>query len=698
MKRPLVLFLSALVAGILAAYVSNSYLVVVSTIIAAISLFIILPHKFHKNTYIFLLALLFYTAGAFQSIFLNNLNIERFKGYEGEQAAVNGIICSEPDVRENRIKYIVKVLDITCGGRTEKPGGKILLTTLPENDTGYIYEYGRRIHIEGRIDIPKEKRNPGGFNYRLYLAQSGVSAMIFAKNNSIKPGEIENRGIFAKAGIAVRHGIIKTINASLPSQQAGLLNGMLIGYRGGLSKTVQQAFCDSGLMHIMAVSGANVAFIVIPLVFIFKKAGLKRKSANLIIMGILVFFLFITGFEPSVVRAVIMALVVLAGQIIYREADIFTSLSFSAIILLLYNPYTLFNIGFQLSYAATISLVLFSKNIKNIIKCRFMPDFAADAISVTMAAQAGVLPVSILYFNKVSVISIISNILALPAAGIITVLGLIMAVLGQVSISLSKLIGYVNCTLLSFILFITKVTSSLTFSTVRVSTPSFFLVAAYYATLWFFLWYKPRHKIRIGKKYYKAAAILLLMVFCIYFLRPGGLEVVFIDVGEGDSAFIRTCKGRTVLIDGGGYNTKLDNENNIGDTVIIPFLLDYGVSKLDLVVATHGHDDHVQGLIPVLENFKVGCFIIPDNDNKDEFAIDPAHRRKGYGSTAFNMFIEQFASDKNISEIFLAVAGENNQGKQFWEKQDFQEIKKVKHTKMRMGLCRDITIMRRKLA
>ena len=130
-----------------------------------------------------------------------------------------------------------------------------------------------------------------------------------------------------------------------------------------------------------------------------------------------------TGFSPSVVRAVIMAIIVLIGQILYRETDIITSLSFAAVILLVFSPITLFNMGFQLSFAATFSLILFYKHIKKLLSFKFIPKYLTDLLAVTLSAQLGVLPITAFYFNKISLISVFTNIVVVPLTGIITILG-----------------------------------------------------------------------------------------------------------------------------------------------------------------------------------------------------------------------------------------------------------------------------------
>lgn len=617
MKRPLSIFCLALIAGILVSCLSNSYLII-GLLVVLMSFFgIVTGLKNPKIIYVIIGIIVFCSLGAIEYKFVNDLNTNRFVDYSGEQVVIRGVIDSEPETTETKISYVIRVEEINSNGKSKNTTGKVLLTTLNQ---GFIYDYGKEIEISGALGIPKGTRNPGGFDYRRYLAQSGISATIFAKQQNIKVTQNSKANFMVKTGLMLRGKIVDVIKNSMPGQQAALLNGMLIGYTEGLSEEVQKAFRDSGLTHIMAVSGANVVFIVVPLIFVLRKIlKLRQKTSNLTAVGVLVLFVFVAGFQPSVLRAVIMAIVILVGQILRREADIYTSMSFAAILLLLYSPGMLFNIGFQLSFAATLSLVLLYKNIKSHIDFKFMPDFVADVLAATLAAQIGVLPIAVYYFNNISLISLLTNIIVLPVVEIITVLGSIMAILGQVSVVFSQIIGYINSPLLAFVLYTTRIASSVPYAVIRVTTPSLVMLLAYYILVWFLLWYKPLVKFKIKPKHYAAAFAVIIFITSVSYLAPKKLEVVFIDVGEGDSIFIKTYSGRTILIDGGGFNTRLNPGKSIGDSVIIPFLLDYGVSSLDMVIATHGHDDHIQGLEAVLEGLKVNNLVMPDCAEKKEF-------------------------------------------------------------------------------
>jgi len=611
-------------AGILCTNLTHSYLfAVLSCAVIGLIAFLLLKDR-DNSKFVISGIVLFYIVGAVYYLYSYNSNFYKYEDFAGKNVVIRGYIDSAPEIRDSRVRYILKTEEIWPKedlGQKKTVRGKILLS-VQESDDIRLFEYGREIKISGKLNIPKGRTNPGGFDYRKYLNHSGVSATIFAVDRNIYPQKNVKGNIFVKAGLSIREKIVNVINLSLPPQQAGLLNGMLIGYREGLSDEVEDAFSRSGLTHLMAVSGANVAFIMLPLIFIFKKLRFRQNLYNIIIIGILLMFTFITGFEPSVLRAVIMAIVILVGQILKRETDIFTSIAFAAILLLLFNPGSLFNIGFQLSFAATISLVLFYQNLKSMLNFSFFPEFITDVLASTVAAQIGVLPITVFYFNKVSLISVLSNLIVAPVVEFITIMGSLMALLGQIHIIFSVLIGYCNNALLSFVLFVTKTTAQLPYSVITVSTPSIALVTVYYVAILYLFWYRPKHKSKLNYKYCALAGVVTVMLLALNLLWPKGMEVVFLDVGQGDGAFIRTYSGKTVLIDGG--------PESAGENTVVPFLLDYGAAEIDLVVVSHGHDDHYKGLLPVLENFKVENIIIPDIDIDEGLSdvLEIAQKRK----------------------------------------------------------------------
>lgn len=618
MNRPLLVFAVSLMAGVTVSALTDGYLVVSLSVVAAAifsACFFIYGRDYR---FIALGLLLFYSLGVFEYRIVEEGNMARYRDFSGKSAVIRGTVVSEPDIREARVSYIIRTGTITIDNKTTRVDGKILLST-PRSEGSPLYGYGREIEIKGQLNVPQGMKNPGGFDYRRYLAGNGMSAVVFAVKDHIVQGGMAGGNFAVRLGFTLRSKLVDVINRSLPPQQAGLLNGMLIGYREGLSREVEDAFSDAGLSHIMVVSGANILFLVMPLLFLFKRLRIGQKTANITTILVVLLYTTITGFSPNVMRAAIMAVVVLAGQLLRRESEVLTSLSLAAVLLLVYNPYTLFDIGFQLSFAATLSIILFQKNIRKWSGIRWMPGFLADIVAVTLAVQIGVIPITVFYFNKVSVISLFSNLLAVPILQVITILGSAMALLGQISVWISQALGYVNSPFLSFVLLVSRLSSELPFAVVKIPTPPLWGIAVYYGAVLFFFWYRPLKGIKLKPVFYPAACGAVLLMLLVYSLIPKELEVYFIDVGQGDSALVRTYSGKTVLIDGGGDNNP-DSVSNIGETVVMPFLLDQGITRLDLVVATHGHDDHIEGLEPILKEFAIGAFVIPELDSNKEFA------------------------------------------------------------------------------
>ncbi len=638
-ERPVVSFCIMMILGILGSFLSNSFIIAGCFSALILCCFYVLGLLRKGNFFIPVGMLAFFLLGSMEFLVADRMLNGRFEAFDAKEVMVLGQVASEPEFKGERVTYVIKVDSLRLGyyGKPAKTGGKILLSTVKGAD-GTFMDYGRELEFEGVLTLPTGVRNPGGFDYRRYLLQKGVGASVFAYPYTIEVHAAKKGDFLVQMGLNIRRKIIHVIEHSLPPQQAGLMNGMLIGYREGLSEEVQEAFSNAGLTHIMAVSGANVAFLILPLAFLLKRLKVRRIAANLFIIAFLILFVFVTGFEPSVLRAVVMAIILLAAAILYREPDTYAAIAFSCMILLAANPCMLFNIGFQLSYTATLSIVMLYKNIKKLISRRFMPEWIAEVLAATVAAQLGVLPITLLCFNKVSIIAIIPNLLAVPMLELITILGTLMALLGQLSLFLSQIIGYLSCIFLSAVLLITKLASSVPFAVLKTVTPPIILAAAYYISVWFLLWYKPLKNIPLKPRHAAIALSFAAVFFLSSALVPHTLEVVFLDVGEGDSAFIRTAAGKSVLIDGGG-SADPRHASSVGKSVVVPFLLDNGVIRLDAVIATHPHSDHTQGLQDVLEQMKVDRLILPSISDEEGFTalIDAAGRsgtpvsRCGYG-------------------------------------------------------------------
>lgn len=618
MKRPLLGFSIAMIIGIIfSSCFDNIFLISL-----AVGMGVLLVLYLNK-TYLLIpsqtiIIVVFFSIGAFEYFYFNNLYLHRFEAFAEYSSEIRAVIDSQPELSPKTAVYIIDVKEIKMEDKIYELTGKLKLRAMLDEEKS-LYNYGDEIYVSGSIEISKGQRNPGGYDYRKYLANCGISGEIFAGEGSIKLGKSNFGNPFALLGYSIRNGIIETINNLLGENQAGLLNGMLVGERAGLNREMRQNFSDAGLTHIMAVSGMNVAFVILPLMFFFKKLKLSKRLSNILAICSLVLFVFITGFSASVLRAVVMASIILLAQILYREADVFSSLAFAAIVLLIASPGTLFDIGFQLSFAATLSLVLFYKRLYEFIGQLPIPKLISETVAVTFAAQILVTPLGVLYFNRFSIVSVFTNLLVVPLCQNITIIGFAMAGIGQLSMPIASIPAMINDFFLSFILAVTKFSSFIPFSAIQLTTPPIVLIIIYYISVLYFGWYCFIKKKSVDFRIIIILVAAILLIFLLPIVKPPEMEVVFLDVGEGDSIYIKTVEGKNVLIDGGGFKKSTPDSPGSGEMTVIPFLLDYGVDKLDLIISTHPHEDHMQGLVPVVKNFDIGVIIEPAGMPEKEY-------------------------------------------------------------------------------
>ena len=383
------------------------------------------------------------------NFYITYLNIKYNNFYKKPPETINenAIVIKEGIEKEYSYTYIIKIVD----GKYKNK--KFVLSTNKKN----ILQYGDLININGEYIIPTESRNYKGFNYKEYLKSKKIYGTIKA-NEKIKIIENKKLNIFLIKSNELRNIIIKKAKDLLPSTTSSLLIGILLGDKDDITEDIIEDFKISNLSHMLSVSGAHTSYIILGISYILSKT--PKKYAKIITILVLGIFLFITNFTASVTRACLMATFAIGAKLLYRKSDTITNIALSLLIILIINPFSILEIGLQLSYLGTLGIVLFNKNIDKMLSKMKVNKKIIQLLAVTFSAQIFIMPIMAYRFNTISLTFFISNLLAGPILGIVIILGFIAIFVSIISFKLAKLLAIILniflelLTLIAFILFL----------------------------------------------------------------------------------------------------------------------------------------------------------------------------------------------------------------------------------------------------
>lgn len=519
---------------------------------------------------------------------------------EDDEISIIGTIVSDPQEKEYKTKYILKIDTINSNKKYKNT--KVILYTKKEKET---LKYGDKIELVGNFKLAQERRNPGGFDYRFYLKTKKIYGIVTTKNT--KKLKENNANIISMIANKTANVIKNQSKKLLKNKEACLLIGLLIGDTDEIDEETKEDFRNSNLTHMLAVSGLHVSYVLLAVNYIITKVKIHKKLSKIIVMLLILFFILVTGATPSVLRAGTMTIYLILGGIFYRRISVFSSLNLSLLVIIIINPYCLFDVGLQLSYAGTIGIVYLYPIIKEKIYNK------ANSILITISANIVIIPIIMYNFNTISLTFFISNLLAGPIIGIIIILGFSIIIISLIFFPIANIFSKILNLLIILFLNTAKACANLPFSKISIITPTLKFIFLYYCLLVFII-IKERIQIRISIKLKnKVIAILIILVIINpikYFsnIKQSNLKIYFVDVGQGDSTCIVTPKNKVILIDGGG-NSK-DENYDIGKQTLLPYLLDKKINKIDYCIVSHFDSDHCGGLMYILKNLKVKNIII----------------------------------------------------------------------------------------
>jgi len=521
-----------------------------------------------------------------------------------------------------------------------------------------LYHYGDRIRFSAKLTVPRNFRNPGAFDYRSYLADRNIAAL-----GSTKTENVERLPGFMGSPIALwrsrlHRGVIAKVHEMWPPREAALIDAMVIGEEGFIDRDTRADFQRSGTYHVLVVSGMNVSILAFVVFWTLHRLRLGDIPATLLTVGFCVAYAFTTEVGAPVWRATLMCAIYLGTRLLYRDRAMVNALGAAALGLLVFDPSQLFTASFQMTFVCVLIVAAIgmpilqrtsqlqkqalsnwdSANYAALLPPRvaqfrvdmqFIAARAARFIGLkwarrlvrTMAAfflavfellfisavmQMGLALPMAYYFHRATTIGLPSNFIVVPLTQLMMPAAVAALALGYISPWLAKVPVLLTTFALHGITGTVRGLGTLRVADLRVAMPSVFVIVLTTAALLLAMWASRRRAALAiaGLAAILAAAFLLAFIPATPRTQPGVLEVTSIDVGEGDSILLVTPQGRTVLIDAGGPIGPGGSQLDFGEDVVSPYLWTRGLSRLDAVAITHGHSDHIGGMIAVLKNFQ----------------------------------------------------------------------------------------------
>jgi competence protein ComEC len=514
---------------------------------------------------VFALVIMFLGAARFQSAqrIITPISLAYYNESEA-WVEITGLLIEPALDRDTYIELRVRAEQLQLPDSAEFPvEGMVLARTSIDND----WQYGDRLILRGRLETAPVFED---FSYRDYLARQGIDSLLsFAQVARFEAGQ---GSPYLAALYSFRDHALDKLYRLYPDPEASLLAGILLGDETGISDSLKDDFNTTGARHIIAISGFNITIIAGFLLSAFKRAFGLNRAAWLTVAAIFAYTLLV-GADASVVRAAIMGSLALFARQVGRRQMALNTLAFTAAVMALFNPSILWDVGFQLSFFATLGLVLYAEPLSNWtqkqLAQRVSEDWAARATSpiadyflFTIAAQLTTLPLLIYYFQRLSLLSLPTNILILPAQPAVMILGGFSVLLALIWLPLGQIVAFAAWPMLAYTIRIVELLAQPVWSSKALAPLSLALVVIYYLVL-FTLTFRPFNFDLKRIKLQPAVIIATILILNIWIWSAalsapkGQLQMTLLDVGNGEAILIRTPEGRNLLINGGESELRL---------------------------------------------------------------------------------------------------------------------------------------------
>lgn len=368
-----------------------------------------------------------------------------YKNYEAHAHDYVARVYDDPIERENSIRAVLQLEHQFGDGQSQPVTGKVM-AYFPKSDTVFSLEYGDLIAIPAPIRDVSPPRNPGEFDYRAYLERKGITGQVYLKDGDWLDLQVNNANLLYAFSYHFRDVLLASLERSgLSDNEFGVAAAILLGYDDKLADDVRKNYVAAGSMHILCVSGMHVGIIYLLASFLLGFLNRKKwqKTLKHIILLVLIWlYALIAGLSPSILRSALMISFVVVGEMANRKGFAINSIAASAFILLCVNPNNLFEIGFQLSYAAVVGIVILQKPMYNLLYFKNkLLDRAWEITAVALAAQIATIPFTLFYFNQFTTYFWLSNLFMTPISFVVVISGMVLLMVSWIPY-LNVLLGY----------------------------------------------------------------------------------------------------------------------------------------------------------------------------------------------------------------------------------------------------------------
>lgn len=570
-----------------------------------------------------------------------------------------GTIVSPVEVDGDRAIFRVEAHSVHVQGEAaarvvrERLLVHVRLDAQPQQLIAAAWQRGDKVRLAGELTRPAGASNSGGFDYRRYLSSQrihwllkvqGTGAALAAPGPRWTAVALLGRVDTARAWLGAR------MDELYPSTQSGYMKGLVLGIREDLDPEQFQQFSRLGLTHILAISGLHVAVFIYALGGLLRAARISRERILLILIVSVPLYVLLAGASPSVIRAGLMAVLALLAARIGKLKDGLHLLAAAAVLMLIFDPFLLENVSFQLSFIVTIGLIVGVKPVRHAMPQWRRGKYLLDLAAVTLVAQLVSFPLTIYYFNQFHALSMIANFVLVPFISFIVMpLGAAALLLGVPWEAGGKLLAYGSQYANDWTFALVERLSGVDSLRTIWATPPLWWVAAWLLLLGALFHVVSVWTGRLADSRAAAAAVLeetapigavsatitpppnnrgvkaalysllfLAFILLLYAYKPDAFNnhaaVSFIDVGQGDAIHIRTASGKQILIDGGGTLSfrkkgeewrERSDPFEVGQKLLVPLLMKRGVREIDILVISHLDSDHIRGLLAVLDTIPV---------------------------------------------------------------------------------------------